>query len=116
MLTVDDLSWYGCIGAHELVAGRLIPFATIKKGPAADTCSGDSGGPLFFKARNDAEKDGRPRYFLAAITSRAVSRIGLNDGNISCGGRWRVRQSGWTSAREWITDVLQKDWAINISR
>jgi secreted trypsin-like serine protease len=107
-VVVQDSAWYGCAVTHELVAGRLAPFAREKAGPAPDTCNGDSGGPLFLAQPNSATSEMRT---IAAITSRAVSRLGLNDGATECGdGGVYVRVDGL--GRKWIDFVLEKVWKV----
>ena len=65
-----DASLYGCAVDRELVAGKFDGHA--------DTCRGDSGGPMF-------RADANGGFSLAAITSRAVRRPGAKlcgDGGI----------------------------------
>ncbi|HEY0070383.1 MAG TPA: trypsin-like serine protease [Chloroflexia bacterium] len=52
---VGDAKEYGCLPGREIVAGHT--------GLQVDSCTGDSGGPLYLKANGD-------EYFLVGVTSR----------------------------------------------
>jgi V8-like Glu-specific endopeptidase len=79
----EDSTYYGCNAGRELVAG--LPLLD------RDSCNGDSGGPVYVRGPDN-------NYYLAAATSRAVSRPGLRP----CGdGGIYVRTDG--AALEWIT-------------
>jgi hypothetical protein len=107
----SDAKWYRCMKPFELVAGRLERFARLSAGAAEDTCTGDSGGPLFFR-RPSADDATGAGFVVAAVTSRAVSRLGLNDGRISCGdGGIYTRLDGL--ALRWVNRVLSKDWNLS---
>jgi hypothetical protein len=60
----SDPKKYGCLPNREIVAGH--------RGLRADSCRGDSGGPLYIK--DDGE------YLLLGVTSR-----GVKDGFTTCG-------------------------------
>ncbi len=65
----SDSTYYGCVSGREIVA----------QGPGhVDTCSGDSGGPLFVPTRNGHDD-------LIAVTSRGIATPGAQvcgDGGI----------------------------------
>jgi secreted trypsin-like serine protease len=75
-----DASYYGCSAGFELVAGAPL----LNK----DTCSGDSGGPLFVQ-------DSSGHDYLAATTSRGVGSPNAR----ACGdGGIYVRSDGAVAA------------------
>ncbi len=61
----DDPKRYGCLPGREIVAGH--------RGLAMDSCSGDSGGPLYIQVDSD-------KYYLLGATSR-----GARGGFTTCG-------------------------------
>jgi secreted trypsin-like serine protease len=78
----DDSMAYGCDPSLEIVAGKPLL--------AKDSCTGDSGGPLYIQ--NDAKQ-----WLLAAATSRAT-----DSAMSSCGdGGIYVRVDKYL---EWISD------------
>lgn len=60
----SDQKAYGCQPGQEIVAGR--------KG-SPDSCSGDSGGPLFVSSQRTGLAAAESDYVLAGVTSRASS-------------------------------------------
>jgi endonuclease G len=82
----DDQTVYGCDPALELIAGKPLL--------AKDTCTGDSGGPLYVS-------DGRDGWLLAGATSRAT-KAALN----TCGdGGVYVRVDRYLDWIQSIPDV-----------
>lgn len=92
----SDAEFYGCDAGSELVAGS----ATPGRHPSfsQDTCSGDSGGPLFVVPAEHANTssgyygniqqdaaEAEIRYRLAAITSRAILTTHVRAGWQGCG-------------------------------
>ncbi|MEM7538860.1 MAG: trypsin-like serine protease [Chloroflexota bacterium] len=82
-VTDDEVNQYGCKRGRELVAGHL--------GLMRDTCSGDSGGPLYIHHDN--------QYFLLGATSR-----GAQNAKAICGdGGVYIRVD---LCREWIYEKI----------
>jgi len=109
-----DMEFYGCDENQELVAGAV----RISGAFSVDTCSGDSGGPIFIVATEYA-RSGRSykanikpqknpldvTYRLAGITSRAVNTRYIPAGNMGCGnGGIYERISG--ANLSWIQNEL----------
>lgn len=61
-----DRDVYGCEPGQEIVAGQM-------RG-SADTCNGDSGGPLYTSADGKTPPASTASYMLAGITSRPTSQ------------------------------------------
>ena len=90
--TRDQSQLYGCRQAQEIIASR----------PPADTCFGDSGGPLYIQ-----EKRGGAMKLLG-ITSRAKGPpSALDDGVCGSGGIYTSVEA--ESVRNWLNDNLRPD-------
>ena len=61
---VSSSKRFGCMENRELIAGLI---------GEADTCSGDSGGPLFIEQHIESNGNKKIRRQIAAITSRPVN-------------------------------------------
>jgi secreted trypsin-like serine protease len=83
---------YGCLPREEMVAGG---------DGEADTCDGDSGGPLFVSARDGAGAERGENLFLAGVTSRPV--LGSNR---QC-GKGGVYERMSPAARQWLARELK---------
>lgn len=82
----QDTANYGCIAGTELVAG---------KPKFADTCKGDSGGPLLIEEKAAAGVKGS--LVVAGVTSRAVSSAANACGDGGVYSRMNARARAWIS-------------------
>lgn len=71
---ITDADRYGCKTGLEIVAGTA-GHNTISN---ADTCIGDSGGPIYLTKNLENQPSVWPDdYFLAGVTSRAITKQGF---------------------------------------
>lgn len=98
MLDIPATGW-GCNGARVATSGCREGFELVLPGSAGrDTCSGDSGGPVY-ELLNDGI---HCRWRLVAVTSRRVA-----DAAVQCGSGGIYERVD--AADEWITTRL-KQW------
>jgi secreted trypsin-like serine protease len=87
----SDRQAYGCNPGQEIVAGR--------KG-SPDTCSGDSGGPLFVSRSKSGLAPAENEYAIAGVTSRASSA------SLKLCGEGGVYERLNATSRAWIDQTI----------
>ena len=104
-----DVDKYSCKAGIELVAGR----GSHDSNPEADTCGGDSGGPVFLATVNPLDASTIPDaawpydFFLAGVTSRAITLKGISPAWPNCGdGGIYVRSDG--DVQSWLVKLAKK--------
>ncbi|MGO4552081.1 trypsin-like serine protease [Lysobacter sp. 2RAF19] len=83
----DAATELGCLPGSEIVAGRRL---------SPDSCSGDSGGPLYSATGGSTVRVPSDSLFLAGVTSRAAG-----DAQMACGDGG-VYERLTPAARAWI--------------
>jgi len=120
-----DMEFYGCDENQELVAGAVRTSGAF----SVDTCSGDSGGPVFVVNAESAlsgklyKASIKPQenpldvsYRLAGITSRAVETEYIPAGDMRCGnGGIYERISGANLA--WLqTELAERGHQLSMAQ
>lgn len=89
--SASDHTAYGCQVGEEIVAGRR---------GGADSCKGDSGGPLYVSEAGDAGEPSSNDLLLAGVVSRAVRK---RDNECGSGG---IYEKIGPARREWIRKAI----------
>jgi len=91
----------------SILGSRCAPFrefalsnALVRGGRLVDTCSGDSGGPVFL-VRKDS--DGKDSYALVGVTSRGLNNVRRIAG-LPCGGGGIYTAVGHSDVIKWLTE------------